>query len=140
MASRRLYPLRVLKQCGLSKLDLVTIYYCCIRSILEYASPVFVGIRAELGNKLERVQKRAHKIICGDTCADCSFFPSLGNRREEAGRNLLEKCTLPTHPLNYICPRKSQSGNFVIPNCRTNRRRNSFFPYMCIKVNNVRVD
>ena len=40
-ASKRLYIIRVLQRCGLSSNDLLLVYFSMVRSILEYACPVW---------------------------------------------------------------------------------------------------
>ena len=49
-ANRRLYALRVLKNCGLPMQDLLAVYCSLIRSILEYASIVFANLPQYLSN------------------------------------------------------------------------------------------
>ena len=58
-ANRRLYALRVLKNCGLPMQDLLAVYCSLIRSILEYASMVFANLPQYLSNALENIQKSA---------------------------------------------------------------------------------
>ena len=62
-ASQRLYFLRVLKKTH-SKTELWLIYNIMIRSILEYASPLFMSLKKSLVKRIESLQKRAHRIIC----------------------------------------------------------------------------
>ena len=64
-ASKRLYSLSQLKRARVAKQDLVLFYTSCIRSIVTYASPVlFYALPEYLKNELERIQKRALRIIC----------------------------------------------------------------------------
>ena len=68
-ASKRLYFLSQLKRARVAKQDLVLFYTSCIRSLLTYASPVFFYALPEyLKNELERIQKRALRIICPGHC------------------------------------------------------------------------
>ena len=68
-ASKRLYFLSQLKRARVAKQDLVLFYTSCIRSILTYASPViFDALPEYLKNELERIQKRALRIICPGHC------------------------------------------------------------------------
>ena len=62
-ANSRLFSLRLLKKAELNHIDLITIYRSVIRSILEYASPVWADLPDYLCSHLESVQKRALKII-----------------------------------------------------------------------------
>ena len=67
--SKCLYFLSQLKRARVAKQDLVLFYTSCIRSILTYASPVFFYALPEyLKNELERIQKRALRIICPGHC------------------------------------------------------------------------
>ena len=62
--STRLYFLRQLKKSHVATRELLLFYITCIRSILEYGSPVFyLALPSYLSEGLERLQKRAMKII-----------------------------------------------------------------------------
>ena len=68
-ASKRLYFLSQLTRARAAKQDLVLFYTSCIRSILTYAFPVFFYALLEyLKNELERIQKRALRIIYPGHC------------------------------------------------------------------------
>ncbi|CAB4000186.1 Hypothetical predicted protein, partial [Paramuricea clavata] len=59
-ASKCLYIIRVLQRCGLPPNDLLLVYFSMVRSILEYACPVWHTMLPKcLGDKIEKVQKRA---------------------------------------------------------------------------------
>ena len=62
-ASKRLYALSSLKKAGVQPSDLVGIYCTLIRSVLEYAAPVWSGLPVYLSDVLEAVQRRAMRII-----------------------------------------------------------------------------
>lgn len=133
-ASQRLYVLRLLRSL-VSRDDLFRIYFGVVRSILEYASPVFIGMLQQDSVKLERVQRRAHRIICGENC-NCSVLSLLSDRRILAAVNLLEKCCKPDHLLYQLCPQKSvRSSRFIQPPSRTQRRLSSFFPLTVFHAN-----
>ena len=87
--NRRLWMLRRLKRLGADNWDLKEIYETQIRSILEYAAPVWhPSLTGDLRHKLERVQKSALHIILADnyksyTSACKSLkFETLHSRRE----------------------------------------------------------
>ena len=64
-AAKRLYFLKQLKRSSVPKAELVSFYITCIRSVCDYAIPVFHSSLPEyLIKDLERVQKRALAIIC----------------------------------------------------------------------------
>ena len=61
--NRRLYSLRVLKQCGARPASLAKVYTTIVRPVLEYAAPVWQNIPDFLTYKIESIQKRAMHII-----------------------------------------------------------------------------
>ncbi|MEL7308264.1 MAG: reverse transcriptase family protein, partial [Pseudomonadota bacterium] len=62
-ASKRLYLIRRLKDYLCNK-DLTRVYHCIITSLFLYASPVYGHLPSSLLSKLEKFQKRAHRLIC----------------------------------------------------------------------------
>ena len=64
-ATKRLFVLRTLKRVGLATSDLVLVYCSIVRSIVEYASPVWAAIPLYLDELIESVQRKALKIIFG---------------------------------------------------------------------------
>ena len=65
-ANKKLWCLRRLKALGADQSDLLDVYFKQIRSILEYASPVWhSSLTGEDRIKIERVQKSALHIILG---------------------------------------------------------------------------
>ena len=138
-ASRRLYALRVLRPI-LDKQSLMRIYHGLILPVLEYCSPLMVGILNSEEAVLERLQGRAHRIVCGEHCL-CSKFPNLKDRRNKSSVKFLNKiCDTSNHPLHARCPPMLISGRYQIPVSRTTRRRNSFFPCAAILANAIHVD
>ena len=63
--TKRLFVLRTLKRVGLGTNDLVLVYCSIVRSIVEYASPVWAAIPLYLDELIESVQRKALKIIFG---------------------------------------------------------------------------
>ena len=65
--NKKLWFLRRLKSLGASEEDLLDLYVKHVRSILEYAAPVWhSSLKGEDRLKLERVQKSALHIIIGE--------------------------------------------------------------------------
>ena len=68
-ASKRLYFLTQLKRAGVPKQDLAMFYVSCVRSVIDYAAPVFSnGLPQYLKNELVRLEKRAISIITSGKC------------------------------------------------------------------------
>jgi len=87
-ASCRLYVLTKLKRSPVMPEELMLFYITCLRSILEYACPVFHrALPGYLSEDLERLQKRALQIIYPgmsyNQALEFSGFPTLFKRREE---------------------------------------------------------
>ena len=86
-ASKRLYFLRILQRAGFDVPDLVKMYRCYIRPVLEYACPVWHSCIPEyLCEQVEAVQKRALRIICKNVSysenMESTGIVSLKDRRE----------------------------------------------------------
>ena len=68
-ANKRLYFLTQLKRAGVPKQDLAMFYVSCVRSVIDYAAPVFFnGLPKYLKNQLVRLEKRAMSIITSGKC------------------------------------------------------------------------
>ena len=66
-AATRLYFLKQLKRAKVPPKDMLLFYTTCIRPVLEYACPVFHhSLPQYLSNEMERLQKRALRIIQPD--------------------------------------------------------------------------
>ena len=98
-ANRKLWFLRRLKALGANKDDLKEVYIKQIRSILEYAAPVWhSSLTLEDSRQIERVQKSAIKIIQGQryqsytTALSHMHLEALYTRRNELCRKFARKC------------------------------------------------
>jgi hypothetical protein len=134
-ASQRLYIIRRLKDFVCTD-ELVRIYHALITSVFVYASPVYGRLPVTLLTKLERFQKRAHRLICGPNC-ECNFFPPLASRFEDAAIQLLLRSeSSVSHPLHDLVPERLPASNrFRMPTCCTNRRLDSFIPWSIVLSN-----
>ncbi len=144
-ASKRLYVIRVLRRCGLSPSDLLLVYLSLVRSILEYACPVWhTALPKYLSDKIEKVQKRAFRIIYPEadyqTALNTAKCKRLDDRRHELCCKTFKKIEQPDCCLNHLLPplcaethdRELRNNfNYCLPNCRTERHKNSFIPTMC---------
>ena len=87
-SNRRLYALRKLKSCGVQEGELVAVYCSLLRSVLEYTSVVFANLPKYLCKAVERVQKRALKIIFGSDLSYEDALARAGLLSLEARRHL----------------------------------------------------
>ena len=144
-ASRRLYTLCILKKTCAPVSDLIAVYTCYIRPILEYASPVWhSSISDKQSRAIESVQKRAVRIITGHRYDSYTYvlstldIPTLESRRSELlikfGDKLLGSTRfrgmLPPDRVS-VCSRNLRStttAGLQIPKCRTDRYRRSTIP------------
>ena len=128
-ASQRIFILKRLKAL-LPQRDLIQVYKALILSILEYNSPVMVGMSVKNTNCLEKVRKRCHRIICGVDC-QCDAFISVRERRDHHALRLFASITNATHNLLHsIVPKRlPRSKKFAFEFCRTSRRLKSFVPF-----------
>ena len=138
-ANSRLYFLKQLKRASVAPRELIRFYITCIRSILEYACPVFHRSLPEyLSNDLERLQKRALRIIYPDMslsrALEVSGIPTLFERRETIATKLFNEIIKdPQHRLHNLLPVTNTNNyslrnirKFVLPVCKTERCKNSF--------------
>ena len=139
-ANRRLYIIRRLKRFScISKKDLVKVYNAFILPILEYNSPLFIGVNKRNSDKIEKIRKRCHRIVCGCDCP-CSLFPSLSERRLSRALVTFSAMLNPSHLLNSLCPNfltHSRMRFVQIPFSRTERRLRSFIPKCSLLYNEL---
>ena len=129
--SRALYMLHTMKQFRPPQKQLVRVYTTYIRPLLEYCAPVFhPGLTAHQAQRIEKVQKRAVKIIAG-------FDKSYGE--------ILRQLNLDTlaDRRQMLCLRlgkqilHSQAHRDLLPQLRgsisgkTTRRRNTLETFCC---------
>ena len=142
-ASQRLYFLRILKK-HFGKDKLWYIFFTLIRSLLEYAAPLFMCLPKSVDEWLEKLQRRAHRIICGlswtndgDHC-DCVII-KLKDRRIDLGMRLFDKIRRNfSHPLYKVFSGYTGSNitrgksNYCLPHINSNLFKCSFFNYCII--------
>lgn len=129
-ASRRVHVLRMLRRISsATKNDLLQVYHNYILSIMEYNSPLFVGLSSRNEQKLECLARRCHRITCGIGC-QCEAFGKIKKRREFQAMKVFEKMMSPQNIchslLTHHLPR---SGHFFIGHIKTHRRSKSFIPF-----------
>ena len=125
LTSKRFYALRLLRA-SLDKRQLKIVYSSLVLSVFDYCAPLFVGLPCCESDRLDRVQRRFHRLLCGKDCtSDCLI--SLRKRRETLTLSFFQKVSSPQHILHKFLPIKSSSGRYILPFRNTKRRSNSFF-------------
>ena len=98
--------LRLLKRAGVQAQDMLKVYRCNVRSILEYALQKWQNIPVYLSERIEFVQKRTFKIIYPDSSYNQALIltkeTTLSSRREFLW--LILTRTVTTHYHSW-CPR-----------------------------------
>ena len=91
-----------------------------------------VGISKGLKDKLELLQRRAHRIICGSGC-ECTNFTNISERINIIGRRMLERMSNPSHPCNHLLPytRSNRLACHVSIRHVTGRHSYLLLSYMC---------
>jgi len=135
-ASKNIYLIRSLKR-QLSQHDLIVIYKSTVLSILMYACELYIHLPLHLQNKLDKITKRCHSIICHPGCK-CSKFHLPSDLRIKSAVKLFLKANCDnTHPLNSIIPPTLQrTKRFQQPASLSERRRKSFIPFTTSVINN----
>lgn len=127
--SKRLYILRVLKPL-LSHDQLVFIFNQTIRTIMEYASPVFLNPGSSFETKLLLLCKRAFRVIHGKDvghCKDCNMLDIVERRKLLSMRIFSTAIRDSSSIVHSILPKFSQrSTRLILPHVRTERRRKGF--------------
>ena len=122
-ASRRLHILRCLRS-YVPKEKLFTVFRATVLGVILYASPLFGSLPHSVQSAVDRILKRAHRIICGPPCqSSCNFVLNIAELRDRAARDLLLKCEIADHPLHKLVPpRMARTKHFRLPHCKTLRR------------------
>jgi len=136
-ASRQLYILRKLRPYVPSTV-LVKIYNAIILSTLEYCAPVMVGMNKKNAEKLEKVRRRCHRVICGSEC-ECAMLEKLSKRRLQQATKLFQTMIAPDNLLNDLIPHQlPHSRHYIIHPIRTSSRLHSFIPHMTMQINKLK--
>ena len=144
--AKRIYFIYVLVRTGVKPDDVVSVYCAIIRSILEYASPVWhAGLTKAQSNDIEGVQKRCLRIIYPELSYNEALFvtglDALTERREKAMRSTFDNIKKPDNVLNSLLQLKPTNQNntrmrrkeypYFIERAKTSRLNRSFISY-CI--------
>ena len=135
-AARNIYLLKVLKPL-LTKKELILVYQSCILSILDYSSSLYIHLPHHLSQKIDKLARRCHSIICYFGCK-CSQFIIPSAIRIQRAVNLFRKASKdPEHPLHPIIPSKlPKTKKFCQPPSFSERRKKCFIPTITEIINN----
>jgi hypothetical protein len=148
-ANKRIFFLKLLKRSGMSTEDLLYYYKSIIRSVVEYACPVWQsGLTADQKHQIENIQKRSLAIITGTRddyqLACCNYdLQFLVSRLEDLARGFFNKISVESDCINFLIPAEPAGKNRDLRSshahnqfyCKSNRFGNSFIPFA---VNNYR--
>ena len=139
IASLKLHYLRLLKRAKLSTKDLLSVYFSTVRSVLEYAAPVWgSSLTADQSSALEMIQKRAFRIIFPNTSYEDSLLAnnisSLKDRRYLLSKKFFNSITKTENQVSDLLTpnnnrRHRNNLKFQIPKCKTDRFKYSFIPF-----------
>ena len=96
--------IRVLRRAGVDQKNLLKVYLCTVRPVLEYAVPIWQNIPDYLSKEMESVQKRALKIIFSKSesyAEDLDFvqLPTLSTRNSQICQKCMARMRRENHPL-----------------------------------------
>ena len=141
-ASKRLYFLTQLKRAGVPKQDLAMFYVSCVRSVIDYAAPVFSnGLPQYLKNELVRLKKRAVSIITSGKCnsaIEVGVTPILEHHYVLCSKLFDNIVNDPNHKLKALLPPDYDNSrynlrrprHFNMPKLCTNRTEQETLLYM----------
>ena len=134
--SQRLHILRHLR--GLiCQNRLFQVYQSLVRSLMEFACPLFVGLNKKQHTTLQKLERRALKIIyCDSPIPD---HESIHLRLMSLSCKLWHEIEKDDqHLLHHLIPvRLPHSKKYRVDAFRTNVLGNSFFPFMTRALNNM---
>ena len=145
-ASKRIFVVYQLVRSGLCVNDVIAVYSSLIRSVLEYACPVWhCGLTKGQSDEIEGVQKRCLKILFPDLSYKDSLqitgLELLSLRRESQVRKLFNEIKCEGHVLNNLLPANNVNNSsyrlrdtypYKMPRARTDRLLRSFIWY-CVR-------
>ena len=141
-AAKRLFALRLLKRAGVMPKDILKVYLCNVRSVLEYAAQVWQDIPAYLSDAIESIQRRALRIIFPKSsyqqALDLTNLSTLANRRILLCKKLMADMRNESHPISFLAPKVTtrnipyqlRSGNTTAPKTMKRTKRQITFLHL----------
>ena len=145
-ARQKLWTLKRMQSLHLNKFELFDVYTKEIRSILEYAAPVWhASISKKEKSEIESIQKFAFKIILQNKYTNyyraCAFFQTvtLEQRRQEICKRFAIKNLKSKNSMFEIMPTDQRLRNKSIKvkeyKCHTKQFQRSSIPYLATVIN-----
>jgi len=148
-ASKRFHFLAALRRTKCTERDLLSYYVATIRSVVEYASPIYhAGLTKQQRDDIEGTQRRALRLIYPDKSYDealnDSNLQSLDARRHDACKDLFSQLQNSTHRLHKLLPDACKTDynlrskrRFSASNVNTKRQCSEFINYCLANFNRV---
>ena len=137
-AAKRLFALGLLKRVGVMPKDILKVYLCNVRSVLEHAAQVWQDIPAYLTDAIESIQ-RALRIMFPNSSYQQALhltnLSTLANRRILLCKKLMANMRDESHPISFLAlkvttrniPYQLRSGNTTAPKTmKRTKRANDF--------------
>lgn len=141
-AAKRLFALRLLKRGGVMPKDILKVYLCNVRSVLEYAAQVWQDIPAYLSDAIESIQRTALRIILPNSsyrqALGLTNLLTLANRRTFLSKKLMADMRDESHPISFLAPKVTirtmpyqlRPGSTKAPRTmKRTKRANAFFTF-----------
>ena len=116
-ASKRLYFLTQLKRAGVPKQDLAKFHVSCVRSVIDYAAPVFFnGLPQYLKNEMARLEKRPLSIITSGNCklaVELGVIPILEHHYVLCSKLFDNTVSGPNHKVKALLPRVFDNSRYM---------------------------
>ena len=139
-ACKRIFYIVMMRRAGYDQGEMMNAYTSLIRSLLEYAAPVWhSSLTKEQSRLLESIQKRVLRIIF----PTCSYeealkkgeLDHLSDRRSVLCRRLFKDMHNPEHKLNHLLPKPREAAglrkqnSYEPPKARTKRYKQTYIPF-----------
>jgi len=130
ICSQRFYLLKLLRDQGLPRHHLNTVFHALVMSCLLYALPVWSGyLSAELTGQINLLLKWAYKYGFSST------LHTVENMADVADTALFKKMLVERHCLHFLLPTKRaydrlrpRGHSFELPSCTHELHKRSFIP------------
>ena len=126
-AAKRLYTLRLLKRAGIMPKDMLKVYLCNVRSVLEYAEQVCkIPARYPCLTLLNLYKKKLRIIFLNSSyqqALDLTNLSTLANRKKLLCKKLKADMRDESYPISFLAPQVTtrtipyqvRSGNTIAP-------------------------